>query len=345
MRSANDRGYEWFMINYEFPRMKYAEQKGLISIIVPIYNTDEICLKKCLDSILEQTFVNWEAILVNDGSTSNIEKIIDEYAKKDSRFFAIHKHNEGTLLARKTGLENSRGEFIANIDHDDVYHLQFLEKMYAKIMETNVDFVWCKCQVIDEKNIYYMSDCEWNADACKNVEMMMIPSQGPTWHTWNKLIKREIYAKVCFPDVKLILGEDPIQVLQIAYHSKSAAFISENLYFHELTGFSSIPNSVSLLKVAIYINEIFKNLFNEVIPQNVKKAFYCRFRRIPYYYYSLNKKQRQEFKQDIGSLLLEFTKCEENLNLKVCLFLASKGIEFPFKGIMGIIKFMERQMK
>jgi glycosyltransferase involved in cell wall biosynthesis len=86
----------------------------MISIIVPIYN-NEINLKEYLDSILSQTFTNWEAILVNDGSTDNTGKIIDEYAKKDSRFIAIHKQNEGTLLARKSGFENSKGNFIANI--------------------------------------------------------------------------------------------------------------------------------------------------------------------------------------------------------------------------------------
>jgi glycosyltransferase involved in cell wall biosynthesis len=333
------------MINYEFPQMKYAEQKSLISIIVPIYNTNEIYIRECLDSILAQTFMNWEAILVNDGSTGSIEKIIDEYAEKDPRFIAVHKRNEGTLLARKTGLENSKGEFIANIDHDDKYHPQFLEKMYAKIIEANTDFVWCKCQIMDKKEVYYMSDYEWNVDACENVVMMMTHTQGPTWHTWNKLIKREIYAKVRFPNIKIILGEDPIQVLQIAYYSKSAVFISENLYFHELTGFSSIRNIISSINVTININNTLQNLFSGVIPQNVKNIFYCKFRRTPYYYYKLNKKQRQEFKKELEPLLSDFLKLEKNLNLKICLFLASKGIEFPFKWIMVIIKFIGRRAK
>jgi glycosyltransferase involved in cell wall biosynthesis len=326
------------MISYELPQMKYAQQKDLISVIVPIYNTNEIHLRECLDSILAQTLINWEAILVNDGSTSNTGKIIDEYIKKDSRFFAIHKQNEGTLLARKTGLENSRGEFIANIDHDDTYDSQFLEKMHAKIIETNADFVWCKCQVMDKKEVYYMSDYEWNVDAYENVAMMMTHTQGATWHTWNKLIKREIYAEVRFPNIKIILGEDPVQALQIAYYSKSAVFISENLYFHELTGFSSVRNIISSIKVTINVNNTLKNLFNDAIPQNVKNVFYCRFRRTPYHYYKLNKKQRQEFKKELDPLLSDFLKLEKNLSLKICLFLASKGVEFPFKWIIGIIE-------
>jgi glycosyltransferase involved in cell wall biosynthesis len=110
------------MREFSLPIMKYSEQKELISIIVPICNTKKIHLKECLDSILVQTFSNWKAILVNDGSTDDTRETIDEYTKRDSRFIAIHKQNEGTLLSRKVGLENSKGEFVANIDHDDTYH-------------------------------------------------------------------------------------------------------------------------------------------------------------------------------------------------------------------------------
>jgi glycosyltransferase involved in cell wall biosynthesis len=323
------------MTNYELPQMKYSEQKGLVSIIVPIYN-NETTLRECLDSILSQTFKNWETILVDDGSTNNARNIIDEYAEKDSRFVAIHKQNEGTLLARKTGLENSKGEFIANIDHDDMYNQQFLEKMYSKITETNVDFVWCKCQITDEKNTsYYISDYEWTTDASENIKTMIIPSQGMTWLTWNKLIKREIYAKVYFPDMKIILGEDPVQMLQIAYHSKSAVFVPENLYFHRLTGFSvfSYTMPVSLIsnaKAMIFIEEILKNLFNGVLPYNIEGALYCRLSYIASNYFLLKKEDRQQFKNKFEPLLPNFIKHEKELNLKICLFLASKGIEFPF---------------
>jgi glycosyltransferase involved in cell wall biosynthesis len=315
--------------------MKYSEQKGLISIIVPIYN-NETTLIECLDSISSQTFKNWEAILVDDGSTNNAVNIIDEYAKKDSRFIAIHKQNEGTLLARKTGLENSKGEFIANIDHDDMYNPRFLDKMYSKIIETNTDFVWCKCQIDDEKNItYYMSDYKWKADVSENIKTMLIPSQGMTCITWNKLIKREIYAKVYFPDMNIVLCEDPVQMLQVAYHSKSATFVPENLYFHRFTGSSVLSNTTpasiaSSVKAMISIDEILKNLFNGIIPYNVKEALYFRLSFIADSYFLLSKEDRRLFKNKFELLLPDFIKREKELSMKICLFLASKGIEFPF---------------
>ena len=329
---------------YELPQMKYPEQKGLISIIVPIYNTGNN-LRECLDSIVAQTFANWEAILVDDGSTDSTGKIIDEYAEKDLRFIAIHKQNQGTLLARKTGLENSKGEFIANIDHDDKYIPQFLEKMYATITETNADFVYCKCQVTDEKNIFFTFDCKLTAYASENVAIMLMPHQGPNWVAWNKLIKRKIYVKVRFPDVNLIIGEDPVQMLQVAYHSKSAVFVPEALYHHEFFGVSVTTNSDSILwvKVVVFIKKTLENLFNGIIPNNVKIAFYCKIHFLATYnYFILDKNARVQFRDEIEPILPELIKLERKLNLRICLFLASKGIEFPFKLRENIRKLVKK---
>jgi len=320
------------MINYELPKMKYQEQKGLISVIVPIYN-NEIYLRECLDSVLAQTFTNWEAILIDDGSTDNTGKIVDEYSEKDSRFVAIHKQNGGVLSARKAGLENSRGEFIANIDHDDTYHPQFLEKMHLKITETNADFVWCKNQLDNDPfDInYHVTDYKWDEDKSKNVEIMLTPGQGVSWITWDKLIKREIYAKVRFPNVNLIFAEDPTQMLQVAYNSNSAAFISEKLYLHKKGGASTRTKPIFVVNAVVCIDDILKNLFNGVVPDNIKNAFSSTIcGRIAYNYFLLDKSDREKFKDKLKPFLLESIKREKRLKLKVCLFLASKGIEFPF---------------
>ncbi len=314
---------------YESLQMKYPEQKGLISIIVPIYNTGNN-LRECLNSILAQTFKNWEAILVDDGSTDNTKEIIYEYAEKDSRFIAIHKQNQGTLLTRKTGLENSSGEFIANIDHDDKYHPQFLEKMYAKITETNADFVYCKYQVMDENHAFFAFDRKLTVDASENVAIMLTPRQGLNYVTWDKLIKRKIYAKINFPDANLVIGEDPVQMLQVVYHSKSAAFVPEYLYYHNLFGVSADTNSILWVKAAVFIKKTLENLFNDIVPHNVKNAFYSNVSCFTTCnYFRLDKKIRMQFRDEIEPILPELIKAEKKLRIKICLFLASKGIEFP----------------
>jgi glycosyltransferase involved in cell wall biosynthesis len=321
------------MKDFDLPQMKHPEQKGLISIIVPIYNTKEAYLRECLNSILAQTFANWEAILVNDGSADNTGKLVDEYVQKDLRFIAIHKQNEGTLLARKTGLENSKGEFIANIDHDDAYHPQFLEKMHAKIKETNADFVWCKCEDMEEKYITDIIDYKWNADASENIAMLLKYSLSMGWCTWNKLIKREIYVRTRFPNVYLVLGEDLVQTLQVAYHSKSVKFVPENLYSYRIgVGATVSASSISQVKSATFIKKTLEIFFNATIPHNVEEAFYSKVAcYTAYLYFLLDKKTRMQFKDELEPILPKLIKRQRKINLKICLFLASIGIEFPFK--------------
>jgi len=310
---------------FELPKMKYPEQKGLVSIIIPIYNA-EIYLKETLDSVLAQTFANWEAILVNDGSTDNTRKIIDEYAKKNSRFVVVNKQNGGTLLARKTGLENSKGEFIANLDHDDTYHLQFLEKMYAKITETNADFVWCKCNYY--KTVHYQL-CENKEE---NIKMI---AENAGFFTWDKLIKRRIYEKVEFPHINISTGEDAIQLYQIIYFSKTNVCISDNLYN------TRVDSSISVTRTSnVHSNE--KKGVNHIL---CYAALYQIFSKLASRnsfiydigvhignYYLLGKKNR--IKYGINGILQFYPKIKElsmPMNLKLCLILASKGFILPLR--------------
>ena len=113
-----------------------------ISIIVPVYKVEKY-LRRCLDSIVAQTFTNWECILVDDGSPDNSGKICDEYAEEDARFRVIHKQNEGVAKARLTAFENSQGELITFIDSDDYVSELYLEKLSKPILEDNADMVSC----------------------------------------------------------------------------------------------------------------------------------------------------------------------------------------------------------
>ena len=101
----------------------------LISVIVPIYNTEKY-LSKCLDSILAQTYTDWEAILVDDGSSDNCGEICDEYAKKDCRFKVLHKKNEGVSIARNCGIENASGEWIVFVDSDDFVTPDYIDSLF-----------------------------------------------------------------------------------------------------------------------------------------------------------------------------------------------------------------------
>jgi len=223
--------------------LKYREEiKGLISVIVPIYNA-ELYLREALDSVIAQTFQNWEAILVDDGSTDRSSEICAQYLEKDSRFKYLRKDNEGTLFSRKTGLENSKGEFIANLDSDDAYCPQFLEKMLAKLKEGDNDFVWCDADDLDGKEGIWSSSAEFDENKFENCYKFREFGAA----LWIRLVKRSVYAKVLFPRINIALDEDPVQILQITYHSNKAQRVPAVLYLHRMSSVISISRTCNVI--------------------------------------------------------------------------------------------------
>lgn len=117
-------------------------RKPKVSIIVPVYNAASY-IRRCVDSIRMQTMEEWEAILVDDGSTDESGRICDSYAMVDSRFRAIHKANGGVSSARECGLQYSKGEYLIHVDSDDYVDSTMLEELYRKAKEDNADMVIC----------------------------------------------------------------------------------------------------------------------------------------------------------------------------------------------------------
>lgn len=102
-------------------------EKAKVSIIVPVYNSERF-IKKCIDSVLNQTYKNIELILVDDCSPDNSPMLCDEYAKEDQRVRVIHQKNSGAGVARKTGLNESNGEYVMFVDSDDWVELDMIEQ-------------------------------------------------------------------------------------------------------------------------------------------------------------------------------------------------------------------------
>lgn len=119
-----------------------------VSIIIPIWNVEKY-LKRCLDSILNQTLEDIEVILVDDESPDNCPQMCDEYAKLDSRVKVIHKKNGGLGLARNSGIEVASGEFITFIDSDDFIELDMMERLYIECKNENLDIIYSEFNVDD----------------------------------------------------------------------------------------------------------------------------------------------------------------------------------------------------
>lgn len=114
-----------------------------ISVLIPVYNVEKY-LPQCLDSIISQTFTDFECICVNDGSTDNSLSVLQEYANKDSRIKIINQTNSGASIARNKALKQSTGQYIALVDSDDFISKDYLEKLLAVSEKENSDIVYCR---------------------------------------------------------------------------------------------------------------------------------------------------------------------------------------------------------
>lgn len=124
-----------------------------ISIIIPVYNAEKY-LNMTLNSVLRQTFVDFEVICINDGSTDASWKILQEFSKKDNRIKIYTQENSGGSIARNNGLEKARGKYIAFLDNDDIYHPQYLEILYKNIKDTDADVSCCSYIRFEGDNDY-----------------------------------------------------------------------------------------------------------------------------------------------------------------------------------------------
>lgn len=135
----------------------------MISVIVAVYQAENY-LRRCLDSILNQTFKDWDCILVDDGSTDRSGVICDEHAVRDSRFRVIHQANRGVSITRQVGLDAAKGEYIIFADSDDWVEAEWLEKLHRKMIADNVDMVICDFEHICAEKTAYHKGCGASTD-------------------------------------------------------------------------------------------------------------------------------------------------------------------------------------
>ena len=163
-----------------------------ISVIVPIYNMEKL-MRKCLDSILAQTFQDYECLLIDDGSKDGSPAICEEYAAKDPRFIAYHKPNGGLSDARNYGIERARGDYTIFFDPDDWVDADCLEDMYAKAQETDADMVICD---YFNEDPYQSRYCKQQPTSLNHDDALKDMIVGKLFgFTWNKLLKRNLYLR------------------------------------------------------------------------------------------------------------------------------------------------------
>ena len=197
-----------------------------ISVIIPIYKTEKL-LNKCIKSVVNQTFLNLEIILVDDGSPDNCPQICDEWANKDERIIVIHKENEGVSSARNTGLNVATGNYISFIDADDYIEKDYHEKLINNIIEKNSDI--SSCGYIFEFGSY--SERMIIDDLCYNNALLYLLNCKIRPEVHGKLYKASIIGNTRF-NTAYGYGEDLLFNYEVFKKGLVISQISECMYHY-----------------------------------------------------------------------------------------------------------------
>lgn len=201
-----------------------------ISIIVPVYNVENY-LKKCVDSILSQTYRDIEVILVDDGSTDKSGEICDKYAEGDIRVKVIHQNHKGVSYARNSGLEAAQGSYLGFVDSDDYIEKDMYETLYSCIREYDADVSICGlCDLYNGVKVWnenFLERCVLdNVTAFRLVLESKILVVSPV----NKLYKKEMFASIRYPEGKTY--EDAFVTPEVLYNAKKVAYAPEIKYYY-----------------------------------------------------------------------------------------------------------------
>ena len=201
-----------------------------ISVIVPVYKA-EAYLRRCVDSLLAQTFQDFELLLVDDGSPDRSGGICDEYARRDARVRVFHKENGGVSSARQCGLDNALGDYTIHADPDDWVELDMLETLYAKATEeTHVaDIVICDYTIhtAKGKTIYKQANPPQHGIQC----MEDVLNSKLHASLWNKLIRKKLYTTNDIHFTKdLNMREDLSVVYRLFFFAKVISYVPRSFY-------------------------------------------------------------------------------------------------------------------
>lgn len=215
------------------------EEKPTLSVIVPVYNVEPY-LRACVDSILAQTFRDFELILVDDGSTDGCPALCDAYEGQDPRVRVIHKENGGLSSARNAGMRSARAELLSFIDSDDFVHPQMFQTLVSPLLvDACIGISMCtyqRCVGEDECDLRMKKLSEPEViDAVRALEMVyadVVPNI--TFVAWNKVYRRELFerAGVEYPEGKLY--EDGFTTYRLLYEADKAAIVDASLYFYRV---------------------------------------------------------------------------------------------------------------
>lgn len=232
------------------------------SIVIPVYNGAEYILQ-CLDSLICQTFQDWEAICIDDGSLDRSLEILNEYAERDSRITVYSQLNMGVAKARDLGMHYMRGDYFLFIDIDDVLTPRALQTLYEKIVfEGAPDIVVGGVCVIAGNKIVKMRKTTFSLlDNITYLKSVLTGKEG--WELWGKAYNRSLlFAPLTYPQ-GLRIGEDASAFVQLVSRAKKIVGCEDVIYNYiqyegSVSHKKSLELAIETLNAALFIEEYFK---------------------------------------------------------------------------------------
>lgn len=203
---------------------------NIYSIIIPVFNAEKT-LRRAIDSVINQTYINWELILVNDGSIDNSKEIIENYSKRDQRIKAINQKNVGPGLSRNAGIEIAKGDYITFLDADDYYDNDYLECIEKITNNSQMDVVFVDFydedstgKILGNSSIYSYRDLSIKDFLC--LQMTGLISWGPVV----KAVHKDIIKSCKFNDLEV--GEEAIYSFDVVNKAKKIGFVEKPKYHY-----------------------------------------------------------------------------------------------------------------
>ena len=290
--------------------------KPNVSLIVPVFNQEKY-LHQCIKSILEQSYRDFECVLVDDGSKDSSLEICEEYAEKDNRIKVIHKSNGGLTSARKFGFDLSSAEYVCFLDSDDYLHRDFLKVLLNKIMEMDADVVTCgHYQDADGKiieNTFEFPNLLIEKDNI--VKEYLLPVIGKIYasgylnypgYVWGRIYRRKCISENCFVSEREVYTEDDIFQMYLSANLNKAVFIPDKLVYYRINETSLThayrENMWDMLKERHRrVEDFFCNLRNiEIYDRVAASGFYAVYVTLRNAY---EQNDYGKFKYDISCML------------------------------------------
>lgn len=245
----------------------------IISIIVPVYNVEKY-LDRCIKSILDQTFTNFELLLINDGSTDSSGKICDMYAQKDNRIIVRHKKNQGVSVARNLGIDLSKGKYIVFIDSDDWIEKKYLEEMYSKVVEMKVSLLITG--YVEDKNGVTKNPFKISQERIydkKNIQLEFLKQEKFMWTIYDKFFSKDLIGDNRF-DNKLKIAEDMYFFWNVLKKVDNVGYMPLYKYHYDISASATITSPFSLKWLGCI--KVKKMIYNDCKSISLKHKFLAK---------------------------------------------------------------------